>query len=218
MSNKIVIGVDLDGTTANIHDAWLGTFNAAKGTNYTKEEWTDWDCFNPTIENPGQFFKELLAHLHPSVYDVAPPYPKMRETIAALAAMPDVTLVCVTTNPSARNDEFSVAKQAWLDSHAPDLANGVIFAKNKSGRGLDFLIDDAPHNTANVVDYTPILIERPWNSRVQCEHRISGWENALEVILPIIEAKRAEKAIAAGLPAKTASSPQKVSSGRDIRD
>ena len=208
MTNKVVIGIDLDGTLADIHHPWLEKFNATHKTKYVKEDWTDWDCFNPSIENPGDFFKSLLAHLHPDVYEAAPPYPHMAEAINKLASQPDVELVCVTTNPSNRDAEFSVAKLAWLEEHIPALSKGVIFTKVKSGFGLDFLIDDAPHNTAHPADYTPILIERPWNRNVSCEHRIAGWESALDTILPLVAEHATQKSIASGLPAKTITQSQ----------
>lgn len=70
-------------------------------------------------------------------------------------------------------------------------------------------------NAANVDDYTPLLIERPWNSLVAGEHRINWWENALGVILPIVEAKRREKERDSCLPTRIASAHKRVDAVRD---
>jgi hypothetical protein len=45
------------------------------------------------------------------------PYPQAPESISALAKVPGVQLVCVTSNPQENSDAFTEAKGRWLRRH-----------------------------------------------------------------------------------------------------
>jgi 5'(3')-deoxyribonucleotidase len=107
-----------------------------------------------------------------------------------LAKRPGTELVCVTAVPSNQGEEFQRAKREWLARYIPILANSVVFAKRKSGLGLNVLIDDGPEHFKDS-DFVGVLVERPWNSKVRCGLRFREWADAPPVLARALEeAKR----------------------------
>ena len=159
--------------------------NKACGTDYSSEQWTDWDLsFLKSHER-----KILFEVFTPDLYEIVKPYPASAEVVRELAALPGVELTCVTANPSQDPEGFTKAKKQWLRGYFPDLADSVIFSKKKSGLGLNVLIDDAPQHF-ETADFIPVLVERPWNTMVRCELRFRGWDEARQVLFPLLTKKR----------------------------
>jgi 5'(3')-deoxyribonucleotidase len=185
---RIRIGVDFDSTIAKIDLPWLDRLNAARGTMYRPEDWSDWDLSFLQPDDRRLFF-DLLT---PDLYDIVIPYPGAPETIRELAAIPDVEMVCVTSNPEKDADGFLRAKRRWLQKHIPELSDKIISAKTKTNLGLDILIDDAPHHheESNCVC---VLVRRPWNRRVVCPNQFTDWIDANRLLTLLINKIRAEK-------------------------
>lgn len=181
------IGIDLDSTIAKVDSPWLDRLNKACGTNYTSQQWTDW---NLTFLKP-QERKILFEVFTPDLYEIVQPYGGAPEVVKELATTPGVELECVTANPSLNSQEFAEAKKRWLRCHFPDLANSVVFSKKKSGLGLDVLIDDAPQHF-ETGDFIPVLVERPWNTMVRCELHFREWNQARSVLFPLLTQWRRE--------------------------
>ncbi len=176
------IGIDLDSTVAKIDAPWLSRLNRACETNYRPEDWTDWELKFLSRKEKQVFFDVFT----PDLYDEVEPYPGAPEVVRDLARLPGVELLCVTTNPSRNYEAFALSKRQWLRRHIPILADSTIFAKNKSGLGLDVLVDDAPHHF-ETPDFVPILVERPWNQAVCCELRFLEWSKGRQVIFSVVE-------------------------------
>jgi 5'(3')-deoxyribonucleotidase len=182
VQRKVRIGIDLDSTVARIDRPWLAKLNAIRGTAYRPEDWSDWDLH---FLQPGD--REIFLRLFtPDLYDSVDPYPGAAEAIARLAKDASTELVCVTTNPQARSDEFVGAKRRWLQRYIPDLANTLIIASSKSGLGLDILIDDAPHHHDRG-DYISVLIDRPWNEAVNANFRFKEWPEGEALVRTLIQ-------------------------------
>lgn len=181
-SPQIKIGIDLDSTIAEIAPLWLARFNKACHTNYHPHMWTDWNL-SFLKEDERKVFFEVFT---PDLYKSVKPYTGAKEAIRDLAQKSEVKLVCVTTNPSHSNDEFTAAKESWLRQYFPDLAGSIIFSKTKFGLGLDVLVDDAPHHFEQT-DFIPILVERPWNKNVDCFLRFSEWSVGKSILFSLTD-------------------------------
>lgn len=101
----------------------------------------------------------------------------------------DVEVVCVTSNPTKSAEAFLEAKRRWLRRFIPELAESLVAAKIKTGLGLDILVDDAPQHHESP-DCVPILVERPWNSRVVTNLKFSDWADGEKIIFKLIEGMR----------------------------
>lgn len=182
------IGIDFDSTIARIDLPWLERLNAARGTLYRSEDWSDWEL---TFLQPDDR-KIFFGLLTPDLYDRVMPYPGAPEAIRRLAALPGVEMICVTSNPENDAAAFSRAKKRWLRKYVPELSDRIISAKTKINLGLDILIDDAPHHYKDA-DCIFVLVRRPWNRAVVCPFQFTEWADAERVVMRIIRKSLTEK-------------------------
>jgi len=182
------IGIDFDSTIAKIDLPWLERLNTARGTVYRPEDWSDWELTFLQPDDRTLFF-DLLT---PDLYDRVMPYPGASDAIRSLGAMPEVELVCVTSNPENDAEGFLRAKKRWLHKHIPELSDRIISAKTKINLGLDILIDDAPHHQKDA-DCICVLVRRPWNRDVICPFQFTDWADAERVVTTIIRKSDAKK-------------------------
>jgi len=180
---KIRVGIDLDSTVARIDSPWLARLNALRGTSYRPEDWSDWNLSFLATDDRNVF----LSLLTPDLYEEVEPYPGAADAIRRLSSHEPVELVCVTTNPEIDSADFTLAKKQWLRKHIPELADALIVARNKSGLGLDVLVDDAPHHCQSD-DYIPVLVERPWNEGVRSPYRFKNWYEGEALVRRLVEA------------------------------
>jgi 5'(3')-deoxyribonucleotidase len=193
MSNlrRVVIGVDLDGTIADIQTEWLRRHNLAYGGNLTHDEWTEHFGFNSTISE-----EEREAHrlqLTPDLYDHATPIDSSQEVLADLSEIPGVELECITASPLWDAHLFQAAKAVWIKQNFPIFGDRIIFSNDKVGHGHDILIDDGPHNLA-VTDAIPVLHLQPWNLNFPCRYVFSHWKELRSLIPNIVDSIRANEA------------------------
>jgi 5'(3')-deoxyribonucleotidase len=162
----------------------LDRFNAARGTAYRAEDWSDWNLSFLSPEDRTFLFRLFT----PDLYDTVSPYPQAPESVRELSRIPGVKLVCVTSNPPENADAFTEAKVRWLRKHIPELSGGLIASRDKFGLGLDVLIDDAPrHHEA--ADCITVLVRRPWNRDIRCLLEFSDWSDGLRVVNQLIREK-----------------------------
>jgi 5'(3')-deoxyribonucleotidase len=182
LGRKVRVGVDFDSTVARIDVPWLARLNALRGTSYRSEDWTDWNLSFLREADRGVF----LSLLTPDLYDVVEPYPGAADAIRRLSSEALIEFACVTTNPDKNSAAFTAAKTQWLRKHIPQLADAVLIARNKSGLGLDVLIDDAPHHLQSE-DYVPVLVSRPWNESVDAPFRFGTWHEGEALVRRLVE-------------------------------
>jgi 5'(3')-deoxyribonucleotidase len=179
------IGIDFDSTIAKIDQPLLDKLNAVRGTSYRAEEWSDWEL---TFLQPDE--RHLLFRLlTPDLYKNVLPYPGARQAIRSLSRQPGVELVCVTSNPRGNQDAFMRAKAQWLRRHIPELSGALQGAQNKSGLGLDLLVDDAPHHH-EAADCMTVLVKRPWNQNVRCKLKFADWAEGSRLLKRLIHKKK----------------------------
>ena len=73
--------------------------------------------------------------------DTVMPYPGAPDAIRSLRAIPQVEMICVTSNPGKDAEAFLQAKKRWLHKYIPELSDQIVSAKAKTNLGLDILID-----------------------------------------------------------------------------
>jgi len=178
---RLKIGIDFDSTIACIDRPWLDRLNAARGTLYRPEDWSDWDLSFLQPDERRLFF-DLFT---PDLYDVVTPYPGAPDAIRTLQAIPEIELVCVTSNPEKEAQAFLQAKKKWLQKYIPELSESIISAKTKTNLGLHILIDDAPHHHKDA-DCLCVLVRRPWNRHVTCRFEFADWVDAHDVVKKIV--------------------------------
>jgi 5'(3')-deoxyribonucleotidase len=127
----------------------------------------------------------LFRLFTPELYATVMPYPQAADSISTLAKVPDVQLVCVTSNPRENGHAFTEAKERWLRRHIPELSEGLIASRNKFGLGLDVLVDDAPHHH-KMADCVTVLVRRPWNRDILCPLEFANWTDGLCVLIELI--------------------------------
>lgn len=71
----------------------------------------------------------------------------------------------------------------WLASHNIPY-HDLILSSKKIGYGFDCLIDDAPHNIAQLTEAgeCAVIFDQPWNRHVEHEHRVYDWIDVVNFI------------------------------------
>jgi hypothetical protein len=107
---RIRIGIDFDSTIAKIDLPWLERLNAARGTVYRPEDWSDWDL---SFLRPDDR-KLVFDLLTPDLYDIVVPYPGAPDAIRSLwrkgaEAFLQVLIAILTDGAENSSRNFSAA-------------------------------------------------------------------------------------------------------------
>lgn len=168
---KLVIGVDLDSTCADLLNPWLGQYNkdhAEKHGPLMIEDLKGW-YIEKTTHLKEKIFDYLLA---PKFFAELPLYPGVDTYLGALAK--DGHRIVVTT--ACQDLRHAQDKLDWVKKHLPYVdRKDVFFGHNKDILGLDVFIDDAPHQAEIYKKRHPkalvLGIEFPYN-----ENRRELWD------------------------------------------
>lgn len=169
----MIIGVDLDGVIANIHDIALREFNAMYATVATIADIT---AYSGDVH--GRPFTEFIFKvIEDEKLNAEAPVVEGAVTGMQKLGVGN-ELVIVTSRPKTPTPWI----RSWLDNnniHYKWLLN-TGHAHKKLVR-TDVLIDDYPGNFEGYVGQ-PILFDRPWNRDNQRLVRARGWDGVLSIV------------------------------------
>ena len=166
-TNKVVIGIDIDGTISNFAEAYNALFKKYFPDNETfiADDWYWFRRMNYNGENPDKWLKAKKAE----TFDLAVPFPGAVITINNIydfIKTHGFTLNIVTNQvtPEARE-----AAKIWLDKYSFKY-DDIIFvdsAKDK-WKYADIMIDDAEKVIGNKpLSKVAIKIDQLWNTNVE---------------------------------------------------
>jgi 5'(3')-deoxyribonucleotidase len=167
------VGVDIDGTLALFHDAFILEYNAIHGTHYTLEDFSSYGKWDIPIPYPefmrmhDEMWTERWRDIKPSI---------TQSTLARLVAVHEVDIL---THRPKRHEPYV---RKWLDLYFPDVLPQLRIritdtTEEKAFHNHDVLIDDASSLADALIkrgESKPllVLVEQPWNRKENYEqHR-----------------------------------------------
>jgi uncharacterized HAD superfamily protein len=183
--------VDFDGVLADLQGAFIRCCNARFGTDYVESDETSWNWWREQPQEYADFvWKECYPDTDWFLREVQP-YPGAVEALVDLITNIDgiADNVKIVT---ARQPELTPVVGEWLERRLPDGVNIVIISSPKHkaqvcrGYGLNVVVEDGPHNLAQMNAYRQrlFLVDRPWNADALMAKvtRVSGLPEAVNVM------------------------------------
>jgi hypothetical protein len=158
-TEKLKIGLDVDGVLADVIHTWLDYNNKIRKA-ISKEEISEWDFWGRYQIDKYDFYKELSLcwqtwHKIPSTEE------NLSTTTSALSHVGEVDIV------TAREESTHTYVKSWLSSQKITYKNyvGVLEGLEKTKLDYDIFIDDSPINAKSMLNAgkTVILYTQPWN-------------------------------------------------------
>ena len=158
-TEKLKIGLDVDGVLADVIHAWLDYNNTIR-TPILKEEISEWDFWKRHQINKYDFYKELSL-----CWQTWSKIPSTEENLStSTSILSNVGEVDIVT---AREKSTHTYVKSWLSSQKITYKNyvGVLEGVEKTKLDYDIFIDDSPINAKSMLDAgkSVILYTQPWN-------------------------------------------------------
>ena len=184
-TEKLKIGLDVDGVLADVIDTWLDYNNKIRKA-ISKEEISEWDFWGRYQIDKYDFYKELslcwqMWHKIPSTEE------NLSTTTSALSHVGEVDIV------TAREESTHTYVKSWLSSQKITYKNyvGVLEGLEKTKLDYDIFIDDSPINAKSMLNAgkTVILYTQPWNLNFNDPRvkRIFQLKEAIPIIKTLIQ-------------------------------
>ena len=158
-TEKLKIGLDVDGVLADVIHAWLDYNNTIRAP-ISKEEISEWDFWKKHQINKYDFYKELSL-----CWQTWNKIPSTEENLStSTSILSSVGAVDIVT---AREELTHTHVKSWLSSQKITYKNyvGVLEGIEKTKLDYDIFIDDSPINAKSMLDAgkSVILYTQPWN-------------------------------------------------------
>jgi len=183
------IGVDVDGVLRDI----ISGVNEVFKTHYSKHYMGDlvYDYDFPNINLPLEEKFDIIFNKFPKdIFLKTKPYPgsiKQFKELKGWAERNDFKLVCATS----QEKHLISLTYLWLGKYDFGFEE-LCVTKSKEEIGLDYLIDDAPHNYKSWIkngnlEKNFFLMDRDWNKEVPATNRIKNISEIKNIIFrPLI--------------------------------
>jgi 5'(3')-deoxyribonucleotidase len=171
-SDRKRVGLDVDGTLAMFHEAFVAEYNAANGTHFTTEafqsygkgKWSIPITYPELLATYDKIWRQRWESIRPSV---------RQSTLKLLVEAHDVDIL--TYRPPGHEE----CLRNWLRFYFPRLGPKLNIkitknAEEKVHTDYDILIDDAPPVAEELIRVGAgsrklILVEQPWNRNERYE-------------------------------------------------
>lgn len=162
MSERLRLGIDLDGVVADFNKGWIDRYNSEFDAYLAPEDVVTWDAAIQLTHFPDMdaFWKWAEGGERSSIFRHLETYPDAVPALDRLARRHDV--VILTTKPDwAVHDTF-----AWVAEHRIPTRE-IHVTEEKWKVPCDVYLDDAPHQLRALHEHRPEAVVcrfvRPWN-------------------------------------------------------
>lgn len=180
-TRRFRLGLDCDGVVYNFVDTLRNWIHLETGK--PLEEMPDAETWNFFTDQWGLTFQEYkdltISGIDAGViFAKGKPIPGAIEAIHSLSHDYEIILVTSRSGFGLRYEQCRENTLKWLADNKVWF-DGVIFAEDKTNRGIDILLDDAPHQVGNAVavDERVVVFDQPWNRHVEHQDRVMDWED-----------------------------------------
>jgi 5'(3')-deoxyribonucleotidase len=181
----MVLCVDVDNVICNLQEVIVNTFNKRYGSNYTLNDFTEYDIMNVLPTQDGIVMRDVYGET--GLYDKVKPLPGAQETLKKLMNSGHQIYLVTDAIPKTYGEKVAFIKRFFPfidDAH-------IIAMKHKHLFRCDALIEDNLQNLLAKPYYERICFDYAWNRKVSDYvygiHRVFNWSEALAVVNKISE-------------------------------
>lgn len=181
----MVLCVDVDNVICNLQEVIVNTFNKRYGSNYTLNDFTEYDIMNVLPTQDGIVMRDMYGET--GLYDKVKPLPGAQETLKKLMNSGHQIYLVTDAVPKTYGEKVAFIKRFFPfidDAH-------IVCMRHKWMFKCDVMIEDNLSNLIAKPYYHRILINWPWNQSnkdyVYDIDRCYNWDDVLAAINKINE-------------------------------
>ena len=176
----MTIVCDVDNVICNLQDAVISLFNERHGTNYTLDDFNDYNVENVLPLKEAVLMKDMYSES--GIYDYVKPLAGSQDGLKKLVDDGHSVYLVTDTPPQIYNE-----KVEWIKHFFPYIDQGRIVAmKHKHMFKCDLMIEDNANNLLSGVSYHRVCMDYPWNKNVKDHvydiHRCNNWDDVLNIV------------------------------------
>lgn len=176
----MVIAVDVDDVICNLQEVVIDIFNKKFGSNYTLDDFKEYDIMNILTTQDAMVMKEMYGMS--GLYDKVKPIPGAQEALEKLINLGHQVYLVTAAIPETYGE-----KVAFIKRFFPYIDDGHIVAmKHKYMFKCDVMVEDNLQALLAKPYYHRICFDRPWNRAINDWtydiHRCKNWNEVVEVV------------------------------------
>lgn len=177
---KIKVGLDLDGVVCNYQQYFIDVLNKDRGSNYTLEDWKDWDFSDAHFK--GDEFKERVLDSMKHLEYLSP----MEGALNGIRRLRNHHTIHVITH---RFEEGRLNTLRWLDRYGVDFQS--LTFTDKKGKlasilGIDLMIEDSELHAKDLANQgvKVLLYDNLYNQNCSGRliERVTGWDDIVKIL------------------------------------
>lgn len=182
---QLIIGIDVDGTVADLHTEWLKRYNREYKDTLEVKDWDTWDITTKIKKECGNKIFNYL--LDPDLYDIVKPIQDSAQGVMIIRNEGHKILFISTCVPGTEKPKID-----WLKRYGYIKSDKEFFSTGeKQYIAVDVLIDDRPATLHALSKTTlPVLVTQPYNM-TENFLRLNNWKP--ETVNTLLEHVRAIK-------------------------
>lgn len=176
----MVITVDVDDTICNLQEVVVDLFNKRFGSNYTINDFTEYDIMNVLSTQDAIVMKDIYGES--GLYNKVKPMPGAQDVLEKLINLGHQVYLVTAAIPKTYGEKVAFIKRFFPyidDSH-------IVAMKHKHMFRADIMVEDNLQALLAGQHYHRILVNRPWNQSskdwVYGINRCNNWSEILEVV------------------------------------
>ena len=176
----MIIACDVDNVLNNLQEAVINLFNERYGTNYTINDFHDYNIENVLPVKEAIALKDMYSEK--GIYDYVKPLSGSQECLQKLINSGHKVYLVTDTIPKGYHE-----KVEWIHHFFPFINDAHIVAmKHKHLFKCDLMYEDNMKNLLAGVSYHRVCMDQPWNRNskdyVYGIHRCSNWAEFMDVV------------------------------------
>lgn len=176
---------DVDDVLCDLQSTVINMFNERYNTNYSIEDFTDYNVENILPLQESIAMKEIYGEN--GLYKTIKPIPGAQDGLQKLVDAGHQVYLVSDAIPKTYGEKIK-----WLNHFFPFIDNSHIIAmKHKQLLRCDVMIEDNIHTLLSGVHYNRICFDHPWNRYVRDWvydiYRCSNWNEIVDVVKQINE-------------------------------
>ena len=181
----MVLCIDVDDVICNLQETVIKLFNERFGSNYTLNDFTEYDIMNVLPTRHAMVMKDLYGEV--GLYDKVKPPPGAQKALEKLINLGHQVYLVTAAVPKTYGEKVSFIKRffPYIDE------NHIISMRHKWMFNADVMIEDNLQTLLEKPNYHRICFNTPWNQSdkdwVYGIHRCYNWDDVLAAINKIGE-------------------------------
>lgn len=176
----MIIAVDIDNVLCNLQEVVVRLFNERYGTNYTLNDFTEYDVMNVLPTADAVKMRDIYGES--GLYNLVKPLPGAQDTLQKLVNMGHHVYLVTDAIPSTYGE-----KVEFIQRYFPCISvEHIVSMKHKHLFKCDILVEDNLANLLAGQHYFRVLMNWPWNESkkdyIYSIERCYGWSDILAAI------------------------------------